>query len=54
MMNAIYFMVGTAFACFSVFFGWGGDGYLSKICMFMGGLYFGHLLTEALTTEETK
>jgi hypothetical protein len=50
-MSAIYFIGGTAIACSFVGLGWGGDGYLFDICMLVGGLYFGHLITDALTGE---
>ena len=50
-MTAIYFIGGTAIACGFVVLGWGGDGYLFDICMLMGGLYFGFLLTAALDKE---
>jgi hypothetical protein len=47
-MSAIYFIGGTVVACSFVGLGWGGEGYLSDIYMFMGGGYFGHLITDAL------
>lgn len=50
-MNAIYFIGGTAIACGFIFVGWGGEGYLFQTCMFVGGLYFGHLITEAFNGE---
>lgn len=47
-MSAIFFIGATVVACFFTFIGWGSDGYFSKTCMFVGGLYFGHLITDAL------
>jgi len=47
-MSAIYFIGGTVVACSFVGLGWGGEGYLSDICLIVGGLYFGHLFTDAL------
>lgn len=47
-MSAIFFIGGTVIACGFAFIGWGSEGYFSKVCMFVGGLYFGHLITEAL------
>jgi hypothetical protein len=50
-MSAIYFIAGSVMACGFIVIGWGGAGYLHHICLIMGGLYFGHLITDALTGE---
>jgi len=52
-MNAMYFIAGSIMACGFVVVGWGDEGYLAHICLILGGLYFGHLITEALN-EGTK
>jgi hypothetical protein len=35
-----------SFAC--IMFGWGGEGYLHYASLILGGMFFGHVLTEAL------
>jgi hypothetical protein len=44
----------TICACGFVGLGIYTEGYLSKIAILAGGLYFGHLITEALNYDETK
>lgn len=41
-------IIATAF----IVFGFIGEGYIHKVALIAGGLYFGHLLTEALNYDE--
>lgn len=50
-MTPILYIAGAVMASAFVFVGWGGEGYMHHICLIMGGAYFGHLITEALTGE---
>ena len=50
-MTPILYIAGAVMASAFIFVGWGGEGYLSNACLIIGGLYFGHILTEALTGE---
>jgi hypothetical protein len=52
--SRLYFIVMTICACGFVGLGIYTEGYLSKIAILAGGLYFGHLITEALNYDETK
>jgi hypothetical protein len=47
-MTPILYILFTAMGIGFITFGWGGEGYLSQICLIVGGLYFGFILTEAL------
>ena len=47
-MTPILYILGTAMGIGFITFGWGGEGYLSQICLIVGGIYLGHILTEAL------
>ena len=51
--SRIYFMLMTAVAVAFIAFGFTGNGYLHQLSLIAGGLYFGHLLTEALNYDET-
>jgi hypothetical protein len=51
-MTPILYIAGAVMASAFVFVGWGGSGYLHHICLIMGGLYFGHLVTEALQERQ--
>ena len=51
--SRIYFMLMTAVAVAFLVFGFDGDGYIHKACLVLGGLYFGHLFTEALNYDES-
>lgn len=52
MMSPFFYICGATMGCALVVIGWGGEGVFSHTCLIMGGLYFGHLLTEA-TKERT-
>jgi hypothetical protein len=39
-----------SFTC--IMFGWGGEGYLHYASLILGGMFFGHALTEALNYVE--
>ena len=47
-MTPILYIAGSVMASAFIFVGWGGSGYLHHACSIIGGLYFGHLITEAL------
>ena len=49
--SRIYFMLMTAVAVAFIAFGFTGNGYLHQLSLIAGGLYFGHLLTEALNYD---
>lgn len=50
--SRIYFMLMTAVAVAFIVFGWTGEwGYIHRLSLIAGGLYFGHLLTEALNYD---
>ena len=51
--SRIYFMLMTAVAVAFLVFGFTGNGYLHQLALIAGGLYFGHLLTEALNYDES-
>jgi hypothetical protein len=51
-MTPMLYILGSILSCAFIFVGWNGEGYLSNICLIMGGVYFGHLLTEALNYVE--
>ena len=50
-MTPILYIAGSVMACGFIVVGWGGVGYLSDLCLIMGGLYFGNLVTEAFNGE---
>lgn len=54
MMNPIYYILGTIMSCGFIFVGWGSEGYLSNLCLILGGLYFGHIVTDALNHNPTQ
>lgn len=49
--SRIYFILMTAVAVAFLVFGWTGGGYIHKLSLIAGGLYFGHLITEALNYD---
>lgn len=52
--SRIYFVLMTIIATAFIVFGFTGEGYIHKITLIAGGLYFGHLLTEALNYDEAQ
>lgn len=53
--SRIYLVLMTAVAVAFIVFGWTGEwGYLHRISLILGGLCFGHLLTEALNYDSTQ
>lgn len=46
--TAIYFVIMTAAAFGFLYFGFTLEGYLRDISLIAGGLYLGHIITEAL------
>ena len=53
-MNPLYYIGSAVIACGFIFVGWGGEGYLSNICLIIGGFGFGALITDALNYNENK
>ena len=53
-MTPLLYIIGTALAIAFTLFGWNGEGILHKASLIIGGVYFGHILTEALNYNETK
>jgi hypothetical protein len=51
-MTPMLYILGTALAIAFTLFGWNGEGILHKASLIIGGLYFGHILTEALNYVE--
>jgi hypothetical protein len=55
-MTPMLYILGTALSVAFILLGWNIEGYLSQLCIIIGSMYFGHILTEALkhnpTTEE--
>ena len=51
--SRIYFMLMTAVAVAFIVFGFYADGLIARCALIAGGLYFGHLFTEALNYDET-
>ena len=51
-MTPLLYILGTALSVAFIMFGWGGEGYLHKASLIVGGLYIGHILTEALNYVE--
>jgi hypothetical protein len=49
----MYYIVGAVLSCGFIFVGWGSEGYLSNICLMLGGFYFGFLITDALNHNQT-
>ena len=53
-MTPTLYIVGSFMSCAFIFVGWGGEGYLSNICLIIGGLFLGHVTTEAFNHNTTK
>jgi hypothetical protein len=53
-MTPFLYIFGTAIAITFTLLGWSGEGILHKLALIIGGLYFGHIITEALNYDETK
>jgi len=51
--SRIYFIVMTACACSLLALGFYFDGIISKIALISAGVYFGHIITEALNYDES-
>jgi hypothetical protein len=47
-MTPFLYIIGTALAIVFTLLGWSGEGIAHKLALIIGGLYFGHILTEAL------
>lgn len=51
-MTPMLYILGTTLSVAFVMFGWGGDSIIHQVCLIVGGVYFGHILTEALNYVE--
>jgi hypothetical protein len=51
-MTPMLYIIGTALSVAFILFGWGGEGYIHQASLIVGGLYFGHIITEALNHKE--
>jgi len=49
--SRIYFVLMTIVATAFIVFGFYADGHIARCALIAGGLYFGHLLTEALNYD---
>jgi len=47
-MSPIYYIGTAIISCGFIVVGWGGEGYLSQICLVIGGFCFGATVTDAL------
>jgi hypothetical protein len=49
-MTPLLYILGTALSACFILFGWNTEGYfiIHKLALIIGGLYLGHILTEAL------
>jgi hypothetical protein len=52
-MTPLLYILGTTLSIAFILFGWNTEGYLSQLCLIVGGIYIGHILTEALNYDET-
>ena len=51
-MTPMLYILGSFLSCAFILFGWDGEGILHKASLIIGGVYFGHILTEALNYKE--
>ena len=51
-MTPFLYIIGSFLSWAFLYFGWGGDGYLHKLSLIAGGVYAGHIFTEALNYVE--
>jgi hypothetical protein len=51
-MTPILYILGTTLSVAFILLGWNIEGYLSQLCIIIGSMYFGHILTEALNYVE--
>jgi hypothetical protein len=52
-MTPMLYIIGTTLSVAFILFGWNHEGYLSQLCLIVGGIYLGHIITEALNYDET-
>jgi len=50
-MTPFIYIGATIVSCGLMLMGWGGEGYLHKASLILGGLYFGFVLTQAFAGE---
>jgi len=51
-MTPMLYIIGSFLSCGFILFGWNGDSIIHQLCLIIGGLYFGHIITEALNHKE--
>lgn len=51
-MTPMLYILCSFLSCAFILFGWDGHGILHQLCLIVGGVYIGHLLTEALNYVE--
>jgi hypothetical protein len=51
-MTPMLYILGTTLSCAFILFGWDGHSILHQLCLIVGGVYIGHILTEALNYVE--
>ena len=51
-MTPLLYILNSFISCGFILFGWDGEGYAHKVALIIGGVYFGHILTEALNYNE--
>lgn len=51
-MTPMLYILGSILVSAFILFGWNGEGILHKASLIVGGIYFGHILTEALNYNE--
>ncbi len=51
-MKPFFYIFGTVLSVAFILLGWDGEGIIHKVWLIVGGLYFGHILTEALNYIE--
>jgi hypothetical protein len=52
-MTPMLYILGSFLSCAFIYFGWDGEGILHKLSLIVGGMYLGHILTEALNYVES-
>ena len=51
-MTPILYILGSFISCAFILFGWDGHSIIHQSCLIIGGVYIGHILTEALNYVE--
>ena len=51
-MTPMLYILGSFISCAFLYFGWDGHSIIHQSCLIIGGVYIGHILTEALNYVE--